>query len=281
MEDVTVRAAGAVILENINLNLTPGSHTAIVGPSGAGKSSLVGLLLGWHRAAAGRVLADGEAIEGARLDQLRSETAWVDPQVHLWNRSLYDNLRYGAPESSAPLDETLDAADLHSVLRKLPDGLQTSLGEGGALLSGGEGQRVRMGRAMNRPGVRLVILDEPARGLDRDKRRLMLDRARHMWKDATLLCITHDVCDTQDFERVLVIDHARLVEDGAPAELAANPGSRYRSLLDAEHAVRHGLWANRKWRRLRLDSGKLSEITVGGRACSTLYDAEDAECALI
>jgi ATP-binding cassette subfamily B protein len=134
IENVTVRAAGNVILEDIHLNLEPGAHIGIVGPSGAGKSSLVGLVLGWHRAASGRVLADGVPIEGARLDQLRRETAWVDPQVQLWNRTLFDNLRYGAPADAAlPLDEVLDAADLFSVLRKLPEGLQTSLGEGGAL----------------------------------------------------------------------------------------------------------------------------------------------------
>ena len=73
----------------------PGSHVAIVGPSGAGKSSLVGLLLGWHRAAAGRVLVDGEPLAAARLDRLRRETAWIDPEVRLWNRSLLENLLYG------------------------------------------------------------------------------------------------------------------------------------------------------------------------------------------
>jgi len=79
------------------------------------------------------------------------------------------------------------------------------------------------------------------------------------------------VGDTADFERVLVIDHAGLVEDGAPADLAAKPGSRYRALLDAEHAVRDGLWANRKWRRLRLDGGKLAETEATG---------EEAQCAV-
>ena len=97
LEGVTVRAAGHTILEAVDLHLEPGSHTAIVGPSGAGKSTLAGLLLGWHRAAEGRVLVDGRPLDAAGLDQLRQQTAWVDPQVQLWNRSLFDNLRYGAP----------------------------------------------------------------------------------------------------------------------------------------------------------------------------------------
>jgi ATP-binding cassette subfamily B protein len=265
MEKVMVHAGGHPILSDIDLDLTPGSHTAIVGPSGAGKSSLAGILLGWHKVASGRVLIDGEELDPA---QLRTQTAWVDPQVQLWNRSVLDNLLYGSdPEAAVSLDETLRASGLHQVLRNLPDGLQTVLGEGGALVSGGEGQRVRAARAMTRRDARLVILDEPARGLDRARRRALLDRARELWRDATLLYITHDVADAGDFERVLVIEDGRIVEDGAPMQLAARLDSHYRALLDAEHAVRRGLWANRKWRRLHMDAGSLSE------------DAKEAVCA--
>jgi ABC-type bacteriocin/lantibiotic exporter with double-glycine peptidase domain len=256
LEEVTVRAAGITILENISVEIRAGEHVAIVGSSGAGKSSLVGLLLGWHRAAAGSVMVDGEPID---VEALRPYTAWVDPQVQLWNRSLFDNLRYGAGESAAGIDEVLDQAELRSVLRRLPDGLQTALGEGGALVSGGEGQRVRLGRAMMRRDVRLAILDEPARGLDRGRRRAMIERARERWREATVICITHDVEDTDAFERVLVVERGGVVEDGSPAELAARPESRYRQLLDAEHAVRRGLWASACWRRLWVEGGKVEE----------------------
>ncbi len=123
----------------------------------------------------------------------------------------------------------------------------------------GEGQRVRLGRAMMRADARLVILDEPFRGLDRDRRRALLGRARARWRSATMLCITHDVGETRQFDRVLVVEGGRVVEDGAPSVLAAREGSRYRALLDADEAVRHGLWTDRAWRRLRLDAGRLSE----------------------
>ena len=259
-ESVSVRAGGHLILDGVDLHIEPGSHVAIVGPSGAGKSTFVGLLLGWHRAAAGQVLVDGESLTGGRLERLRRETAWVDPAIQLWNRSLIENLRYGAPANSAlPLAATIDLADLHRVLEKLPDGLQTPIGEGGALLSGGEGQRVRLGRAMLKPGVRLVILDEPFRGLDRERRRDLLARARSLWSGATLLCITHDVGETRDFERVLVVDKGRIVEDGSPGEIAERANSRYRDLLEAEEMVREKLWASDEWRRLELDGGKLFE----------------------
>jgi ATP-binding cassette subfamily B protein len=260
LEDVSVVAGGNTILAGIDLHIPAGSHVAVVGASGAGKSTLVGLLLGWHRPASGRLLIDGAPLDGARLQALRREAAWVDPAVQLWNRPFLDNLRYGSDATTAgPLAEAIAAADLHGVLERLPDGLQTTLGEGGALVSGGEGQRVRLGRALLRPAPRLAILDEPFRGLDRPKRRALLARARAWWSSATLICVTHDVGETQSFARVIVIDGGRVVEDGPPAALAADPGSRYRALLDAEETVRTGLWTGAGWRRLRLEDGRLHE----------------------
>jgi ATP-binding cassette subfamily B protein len=265
MEGVTVRAAGHTILEDIELHIPAGGHVAIVGASGAGKSSLVGLLLGWHRPAAGQVLVDGGALTGPRLDRLRQETAWVDPAVQLWNRPLLDNLLYGSPRGGElPVGDALQAAELFSVLRRLPEGMQTGLGEGGGFLSGGEGQRARFGRALLRPGPRLVILDEPFRGLDRGQRRELLQRARRHWAGATLLCITHDVGETRDFERVLVIDAGRIREDGSPTRLAQDVTSRYRALLDAEAEVREGLWSSCVWRHLRLEDGHLQSLSQKG-----------------
>jgi ATP-binding cassette subfamily B protein len=259
-EAVSVRASGHAILQDVDLHIEAGSHVAIVGASGAGKSSLVGLLLGWHRAAAGRVLIDGEPLDAPRLDRLRGETAWVDPTVRLWNRSLADNLAYGTGDTAPlALGGVLAAAELYEVLQRLPDGLQTPLGEGGGCLSGGEGQRVRLGRSLLRSQARLVILDEPFRGLDRARRRELLRRARLLWRHATLLCITHDVGETRDFGRVLVIGEGRVLEDGPGPLLAADPASRYRALLDAEDAVRAGLWSGDVWRRLRLEEGRLRE----------------------
>jgi ATP-binding cassette subfamily B protein len=187
-------------------------------------------------------------------------TAWVDPQIQLWNRSLLDNLAYGVDEPAGTLaGPWLEQADLLALLEKLPQGLQTVLGESGALVSGGEGQRVRLGRALRRPAVRLVILDEPFRGLDRASRRRLLARTRQHWEAATLLCITHDIKETQIFDRVLVIDNGQIVEDGTPCALATQPGSRYRSLLEADRRVQARLWASAAWRRLRIEHGQLVE----------------------
>ena len=257
---VTVRAAGKTILEGIDLHVPPGSHLAIVGSSGAGKSSLVGLLLGWHRAAKGEVLVDGAALRGEALARLRRSTAWVDPTVQLWNRSLIENLDYGAPELTSSLSATLETAGVTSILERLPEGLESSLGEGGALVSGGEGQRIRLARAMLRKESRLVVLDEPFRGLDRERRAVLVGRSRELWREATLFCVTHDVGDTLDFPRVIVVEDGRIVEDGPPRELAARKGSRYRALLDAEQMVQHGLWRSPSWRRLVLSGGRIEEL---------------------
>lgn len=262
--NVTALAGGHPVLLDVDLDIAPGAHVAVVGASGAGKSTLLGLLLGWHRPPAGEVLVDGLPLRGDVLDNLRASTAWVDPSVQLWNRSLLDNLRYGAA-AELDLDAVVEAARLRAVVDALPVGVDTPLGEGGALVSGGEGQRVRLGRALHRPTARLVVLDEPFRGLDRPTRTALLAGARERWATATLLCATHDVAETVGFDRVLVVEGGRVVEDGTPADLAAQADSRYAALLAAEEAVRAALWDDPSWRRLRLDGGRVRETAGEGR----------------
>jgi ABC-type multidrug transport system fused ATPase/permease subunit len=260
LEGVSVTAAGHTLLRGVTVRIAPGTHVAVVGPSGAGTSTLISLLLGWHRPSAGVLRADGRISEGGALARLREETVWVDPSVQLWNRPLLDNLLYGAGETAPQgFGRAVDEAGLHPVLERLPDGLQTPLGEGGGLLSGGEGQRVRVGRGMLRDGVRLVLLDEPFRGLEGGRRTRLLAALRARWGRATVVCVTHDLGQTVDFDRVLVLEGGRLVEDGDPARLRHDPASRYRALLLAETAAGHAVWHNPVWRRLRLEGGVLSE----------------------
>ena len=132
------------------------------------------------------------------------------------------------------------------------------LGEGGGLLSGGEGQRVRLGRALLSPRTRLALLDEPFRGMDRSQRHILLEEARQWWKDITLLCVTHDVGETMTFGRVLVVEDGRIVEDGVPAELAVT-NSRYRDLLEAETEVANQIWRGDYWRRIDMVSGRIQD----------------------
>jgi ABC-type bacteriocin/lantibiotic exporter with double-glycine peptidase domain len=259
-EHVTVRAAGHELLEGVNLSISAAEHVAIVGASGAGKSSLLALLLGWHEPATGRITVDGELLDAARLARLREETAWVDPALRLWDRSLYDNLVFGASgDPQAALPSALAHAELLPVLEQLREGLQANLGEGGVRVSGGQGQRVRLGRALMRERARLVLLDEPFRGLPRDQRCGLLRSVREHWAGATLLFVSHDIRDSADFDRVLVVAGGRIVEDGAPALLASDPRSRYAALLQAERTQAGELWRAAHWRRTSIAGGALRE----------------------
>jgi ATP-binding cassette subfamily B protein len=258
LRDVRVKAAGNEILAVDKLSLAAGEHVAIVGSSGAGKSSLIGLLLGWYRPDVGVVRVDGQDLRGRWLDELRRQTLWVDPAVQLWNRSLLENLRFGSKGEHGAVGDAVEAAQLDEVLARLPMGLQTSLGAGGALLSGGEGQRVRLGRAICRGAARLVVFDEPFCGLERSRREDLLAAARVRWATATFLCITHDISQTMDFPRVLVVDKGQVVEDGAPKRLASQADTRFARLLMAEVRARARL-DGPEWRHLRLDKGQITE----------------------
>jgi len=261
IDDGTVVAAGHTILRDINLTIRPGEHIAVIGKSGAGKSTLIGLLLGWHRLSHGELRIDGAPLGLERQEALRRTTAWVDPAIQIWNRPFAENLGYSSADGGlSRIGRAIDGADLRRILRNLPDGLQTALGEGGALLSGGEGQRVRLGRAFTQDQVRLVLLDEPFRGMDRDRRAALLADARKLWAGVTLLCVTHDVGETAMFDRVLVVEDGRIVEDGRPGELSAAP-SRYQALLRAEQTVLDGMWDSDDWRHITIREGRVMETS--------------------
>ncbi len=254
---VTAVAGGHEVLRGVDLSVAAGEHVAIVGASGAGKSSLFGLLQGFLPIANGTALVDGEALDLAAIARLRPRTAWVDPAVFLWNRSLLANVTYGN-EGGAAVASALRGADLLDVLEHLPEGMRAELGEGGARVSGGQGQRVRLARAWLRDDAGLVLLDEPFRGLERDRRRALLARAREHFAGATMLLVSHDVADTTELDRVVVMDGGRVVEDGAPRELLARPDSRYRALLEADREQRATLWSSSRWSRRWVERGTLS-----------------------
>jgi ABC-type transport system involved in cytochrome bd biosynthesis fused ATPase/permease subunit len=259
LREVGVVAGGNPILHALDLEVPAGQHVAIVGASGAGKSTLLGLLLGWHRPAGGELRIDGRALDEATLAGLRQVTAWVDPAVQLWNDSLLHNLEYGDQEAHARLPETLECAALGEVLERLPGGLQCVLGENGGLVSGGEGQRVRLARALQRERARLVLLDEPFRGLDRGTRAALLARVRERWRGSTLLCVTHDIEAAAGFDRVLVIAGGRVVEDRVSADLSPETAPHFTGLLRAEASLRREGWSDPRWRRLALVDGALRE----------------------
>ena len=120
-------------------------------------------------------------------------------------------------------------------------------------------QRTRVGRALARPEARLVILDEPFRGLDLATRRELMTMVRTWWAHATVLWVTHDIVETEAFDRVLVIDGGQLVEDGDPRELGRNTESRYARLLAGDVQMHETEWAGGKWRRIWMRDGHIHE----------------------
>jgi ABC-type transport system involved in cytochrome bd biosynthesis fused ATPase/permease subunit len=273
-EGCTLECDGRPLLRDLDLAIAAGEHVAVLGSSGAGKSTLLGTLLGWQRPAAGCLWVDGRRLEGAVTAEVRRATAWAAPEVTLWRGSLLANLAYvedgrlppeesscgvGSEEEAALAPaEALRAAELLELVPQLARGLQEPLGEAGGRLSGGEGQRLRFARALRRPGIRLALLDEPFRGLGPDQRRELLAAARARWRRATLLCVTHSPGEAMDFDRVVILEQGRLVEEGRPEVLAARRGSCYRAMLDAEARAAAALGGS-GWRRLHLAGGRLIE----------------------
>jgi ABC-type bacteriocin/lantibiotic exporter with double-glycine peptidase domain len=247
-------AAGHTILEDVDLVIPAGAYIGIVGSSGAGKSTLVGALLGFMQPVAGQVRVDGAPLTTA----LRRETAWVDPAIQLFNATMEENIRYASGDDDvARLPFALSEADLYEVLQRIPDS-QMPLGEGGGMLSGGEGQRVRLARALMQSAPRLVILDEAFRGMDRALRDELLRRCRRLWSEATFLVITHDVDETLDCDRVLLLQSGRVIEYDTPAALMAAKDSFYNRMREANRETREELWESDVWRRLELRNGRLT-----------------------
>jgi ABC-type bacteriocin/lantibiotic exporter with double-glycine peptidase domain len=263
LDSVSFQVGGVSILSEVTLRIEPGEHVAVVGRSGAGKSSLISLLNGATTPSSGALQIGGKQWSSSEIWALRSQIAWVDPGAALWNQSLAANLEFGN-ESGTDLSmaHALAQVDLLSLLESLEHGMQTDLGERGLRLSGGEGQRVRLARALRHQNVGLVLLDEAFRGLERSTRRVMHHVARDHWAHATLISISHDVADTIDFPRVLVFEDGRLIEDGAPQDLLADPTTRYASLVDADRRAVEEIWGRESWQHLRLERGKFVE---GGR----------------
>jgi ATP-binding cassette subfamily B protein len=251
MRHLTVLRGPRRMLDGVNLQVRAGERVAIVGHSGSGKSTLLACLLGLVPPSSGELFVDGVPIADFGLTRLRRVTVWVDPAVQLWNRSALANFDFGnPPDARKPLHPVLDQVELMDLLTRMPEGLASELGESGSRLSGGEGQRVRTARALLRSGVRLVLLDEAFRGLERPMRRRFSRALRSMVGGATVIEATHDVADTLDYDRVLVVEHGGLVEDGSPGELLARAGSRYAALVDADRRVRDEVWAAPGWKRV-------------------------------
>lgn len=260
-DNVAVKLAGHDVLREVSFSMDAGTHVAVVGRSGAGKSTIVSALLGLIEPSSGEIRVDGERLDAAATATLRAQVAWVDPAVQLWNAPLEANIIYGSRDIT-PFPQVIREADLFEILGRLTN-LQRPLGEDGGLLSGGEGQRVRVARALMMRSARLVILDEAFRGVDRETRADLLRRSRDLWRESTLICITHDIDEALSFDRVLVVENGCIVEDGPPHALLQAPDSSLSMMRAAATRVHEEVWGRADWRRVTIDAGQLHEQKTG------------------
>ena len=211
-------------LTDFSLTVLPGETVAIVGPSGAGKSTVFQLLLRFYDPASGRIELDGVRTADMALLELRQRIGIVPQDAVIFSSSALENIRYGKQQASDDeVKAAAGAAFAHEFIMALPEGYDTFLGERGVRLSGGQRQRIAIARAMlkNPP---LLLLDEATSALDAESERMVQAALESAMKGRTTLVIAHRLATVQQANRILVLDHGRLVEQGTHAELVQRGG---------------------------------------------------------
>ena len=211
-------------LEGFDLDVRPGETVALVGPSGAGKTTLFQLAQRFYDPDAGRVLIDGVDLREADPAAVRARIAMVPQETVIFGASARDNLRYGRWDASDDeLWAAAEAGNAAEFLHKLPDKLDTFLGEGGARLSGGQRQRVTIARALLRDAP-ILLLDEATSALDAESEQLVQQALERLMSNRTTLVIAHRLATVRAAGRIVVMDEGRIVEEGNHAQLMARPG---------------------------------------------------------
>jgi ATP-binding cassette subfamily B protein len=210
---------GHRVLEDFDLHVSAGQRLGLVGRTGAGKSTIFALLQRLYEPAAGRVLIDGQDIAEVTQQSLRQSIAVVQQDISLFHRSVLENLRYGKPEASeAEVFRAAEMARCTEFIRRLPQGFDTIVGERGLKLSGGERQRLAIARAflLDAP---IILLDEATSALDTDSEQLIQEALMRLVEGRTVIAIAHRLSTLNSFDRVVVLDAGRIVEDGASGEI--------------------------------------------------------------
>jgi ATP-binding cassette subfamily B protein len=211
-------------LADFSLDVQPGETVAVVGPSGAGKTTLFQLIQRFYDPSSGTVSIDGVPLPQADPAAIRRRIAMVPQETVIFGASALDNMRYGEwGASDEQIWAAAEAANAAEFLRKLPEGLDTFLGESGARLSGGQRQRVAIARALLRDAP-ILLLDEATSALDAESERLVQQALDRLMTGRTTLVIAHRLATVRAADRIIVMDDGRIVEEGTHATLNARGG---------------------------------------------------------
>lgn len=218
-------------LNNIDLEIPQGQSLGIVGVTGSGKSSLASLLVRFFSASEGSLKIGGTEIEDLSPEALRKKIAVVPQHAHLFNTTIEQNLLIANPEASTKdIEKACEIAEIHDYIETLPEGYQTQLGETGVKVSGGQARRIAIARALLKHAS-ILILDEPAEGLDSATEQRVIRNLLNDAKDKTLIIITHRPAGLELLDNIVVMRSGRIVEKGHHQTLLEN-GEIYQSLFD-------------------------------------------------
>jgi len=215
---------GVAAVDHVSFAVKAGEKVAIVGPSGAGKSTLFHLLLRFYDPASGTIAVDGVPVRTADPKEVRARIALVPQDSVVFATSARENIRFGRPDASdAEVELAADLAHATEFIRRLPGGLDAQLGERGVALSGGQRQRIAIARAILRDAP-LLLLDEATSSLDAESETLVQTALEELMRQRTTLVIAHRLATVLSCDRILVMEHGRIVEQGTHASLVAANG---------------------------------------------------------